>query len=340
MKQQLMTLLMGQIPAIDRGDFLDVPAVKSSPRYSLASLPRPITLGEETVGLDGSSLVFTLRGYAPDILLIKTTVAVENIFDHATFELEKNLYQKAYEIFQGRGGNLSFCEEYSIFAVTDYPGAPEQFLTNAPMIASLLKSEDRLLDDKEIAYTLQSQIKYEKNDLSIIDWDGAFLFDPSSDILEDIELLTLANLQLLRHRILDQQLDDRRTHLAQILQRPARKFVFRNADLQDDIRKTIQTQLESITDLQRIERDIRLIGDWYSARFYDLAAAKFKIEDWRKSIRAKVQSLQDIYSLIIQNFTVSAKHHAEWLQIIFFFILQLGWFILIWLELHQLLEKP
>jgi hypothetical protein len=67
-----------------------------------------------------------------------------------------------------------------------------------------------------------------------------------------------------------------------------------------------------------------------------MATAKFRTDDWRKSIQSKLDSLEDAYSVVIENFTVSAKHQAEWIQIILFFMLQVGWFILIILELYQL----
>jgi hypothetical protein len=98
------------------------------------------------------------------------------------------------------------------------------------------------------------------------------------------------------------------------------------------MKETMEIRMVSISELQRLERDVKLIGDWYSARFYELAAGKFKIEEWRKTIRGKLESLEDAYSVVIENFTVSAKHQAEWIQIILFFILQIGWLVLIVIE--------
>jgi hypothetical protein len=69
------------------------------------------------------------------------------------------------------------------------------------------------------------------------------------------------------------------------------------------------------------------------------AAAKFKIEEWRKTIRSKLESLEDTYSLVIGNFTVSIKHRVEWVQIIAFFILQIGWAILLAIELLHFMRK-
>jgi hypothetical protein len=42
---------------------------------------------------------------------------------------------------------------------------------------------------------------------------------------------------------------------------------------------------------------------------------------------------------VLENFTVSAKHRVEWIQIIAFFFLQIGWFVLIVLELYALWLK-
>ena len=79
-------------------------------------------------------------------------------------------------------------------------------------------------------------------------------------------------------------------------------------------------------------RDIKLIGDWSSARLFELAASKFRLDAWRTSIRGKLESVEDIYSIIVENFSVSTKARAEWIQIIAFFVLQIGWFLLLILE--------
>ncbi|MCX5632493.1 MAG: hypothetical protein NTW93_02275, partial [Phycisphaerae bacterium] len=267
---------------------------------------------------------------------------VENIFNkEGVFALEKQSYDHSYRILQKYGGDLLFSEEYSVFAVTNYQGDPDQFLKHREAIVSLLKSEILDLDPQEVQYTLGSRIKYGNNDLSIIDWDGAFLFDPIGDIEEDLELLTLANLQLLRHRILDHQLDARLARMAELVHNiPVGEMHLRGKDLSQKMKETMEIRMISISELQRLERDIKLIGDWYSARFYELAAAKFKIDDWRKTIRSKLESLEDTYSLVVENFTVSAKHRAEWVQIIAFFILQIGWFVLLVIELLHFIKNP
>ena len=65
------------------------------------------------------------------------------------------------------------------------------------------------MDEEEVQATLSSYLKYGKNDITIVDWDGAFIFDSAGDFESNIELFEIANLQLLKLRILDNDLDER-----------------------------------------------------------------------------------------------------------------------------------
>ena len=340
-KQQLITLLLGKVTQELTGEVFNPTVIKSSPVYYKTAVPRQVIVGQENFTIGGQNVTFHLRGYQPDVLLIQTTIDVEDIFHkEGIFALEKQSYEHSCRILKKYGGDSLFSEEYSVFVVTDYQGDPDQFLKHRDVIVSLLKSEILDLDPQEVQYTLGSRIKYGNNDLSIIDWDGAFLCDPSGDIEEDLELLTLANLQLLRYRVLDHQLDGRLARMAELVHNmPPGGMYLRGRDLAQRMKETMEIRMVSISELQRLERDIKLIGDWYSARFYELAATKFKIDEWRRTIRSKLESLEDTYSLVVENFTVSTKHRAEWVQIILFFILQIGWLLLLVIEFLRFLGK-
>ena len=97
-------------------------------------------------------------------------------------------------------------------------------------------------------------------------------------------------------------------------------------------REVIAIRSRSISEFEAMDRDIKLIGDWYSARLYDLAAKKFKLEAWKQSIKEKLDSLEDVYSIVSENFSISRLQLLELVQIGLFFILQVGWFVLIILE--------
>ncbi|MEK7630310.1 MAG: hypothetical protein AAB432_02945 [Patescibacteria group bacterium] len=336
MKHQLTILLFGEVSKSFRGTLFPTHALKSAPHYFEKTVPHQVMLKEEAVKVGGEKITFLLKGYPPEILLIQTSIPVTNIFHTDIFSLEEKVLEQAYKIFDRMGGKREFSEIYSVFTVSNYTENPEIFTEkHAPIIASLLKSERFELDPKEVEYTLSNQIKYAKNDLAIIDWDGAFLFDPEGDFEPTIELLSIANLQLLRHRILDREIDERIEKMVKMVKTPRKKFSlfkFSNKIINHQLEEILKYRMASISAFQAIEREIKLIGDWYSARLYDLAAKKFKIDEWRKSIKDKLESLEDAYTSLTENFGLSRKDRAEYVQIIAFFVLQIGWLVLIILE--------
>jgi hypothetical protein len=99
-----------------------------------------------------------------------------------------------------------------------------------------------------------------------------------------------------------------------------------------EFKELIKVRSYAVTRFDSIERDIKLIGDWYSARLYDLVTKKFYLNEWRNRLREKMDSLEDIYTIASENLGMSRLQSLELIQIGGFFILQIGWFILIILE--------
>ena len=189
-KQQLITLLLGKVTRELSGEVFEPAIIKSSPVYYKTAVPRQVIVGQEKFSIGGKEVTSHLRGYQPDVLLIQTTIEVEDIFHkESILALEKQSYEHSYRILKEYGGDTLFSEEYSIFAVSNYSGDPDQFLKHKNVIVSLLKSEALNLDPQETEYTLGSKIKYGNNDMATIDWDGAFLFDPKGDIEEELPSL-------------------------------------------------------------------------------------------------------------------------------------------------------
>lgn len=339
MKAKLISFVVAETPKLKKGgEEIWTKPVQSAPQYYERVMPKQFLLGEENIEVRGKNTRFLVKSYIPDILLVETTVEVEDIFSEETFKLREALIDACHKIAAARGGKFDLSEEYTVAVVYDYKGDPEQFLDKKADIAAFLKSEKLPLDEKEIEYTLASQIKYGQHDLVIVDWDGAFVFDTTGDIDDVIDLFQIANLQLLRYRSLDFDLDNRLRRASRLAYRPESKiFVWSQKEMAQNFREIIKVRARSIAEFGALEREIKLIGDWYSARLYDLISKKFKLDDWRKGIQYKLESLEDVYNIIVENFSVTRHQLLELIQIILFFILQAGWFILIILELGKFL---
>lgn len=312
---------------------LQVPQSESAPHYFGASVPKQTRLDREEYSIAGKTVTFEIKAYLPDILLVEGQLEVENIFSEEAFALREQLIKQCHEITKRRGGKFELSEEYSVAVVDGYVGDPEQFFTHADRIAGFLKSERLPLDEKEVAYTLSAQMKYAKDDLVIVDWDGAFIFDPNGEYESIVELMQIANLQLLRYRILDSDLDRRLQKVGKFIQsRVGKMTVFRSRELSQAFRGVIALRSRSVAEFEAIDREIKLIGDWYSARLYDFVGKKFKLDTWKADIKEKLDSLEDVYSIVAENFSVTRHQLLELIQIILFFVLQVGWFVLIIME--------
>ena len=74
-------------------------------------------------------------------------------------------------------------EDYFVFHVRDIAGNPtaaELLATQGGRIAQIVRGENVPLSDGEQQEIMQSKISYYPNDLAVISWNGAFLYDTSS----------------------------------------------------------------------------------------------------------------------------------------------------------------
>ncbi|MEK7566851.1 MAG: hypothetical protein AAB527_01835 [Patescibacteria group bacterium] len=345
MNYKLICFLLAEAPRPKRGagEEVKAPSAKHAPHYFEASVPRQSIISQEKISVGKNDGTLFLKMYRPDIMLAEARFELDNLFSHKTIEFKEEVAAKLYEILKKKNGKdiERFSEEYSVYAVSGYQGDPEQFLAEKSIIASLLKSEKIALDPLEIDYTLSSFLKYAKNDMVIVDWDGAIIFDPSGDIESTIELLQLANFQLLSYRLLDKELDSRLHRITKlILESPDRaRFLFGAGEINQAIKSVVLIRSSSISEFQTLEKEIKLIGDWYSARLFDLVAKKFKIEDWRRTIKDKLEALEDVYIVASERFTNSWARRGKILESIGWSILIIGWIILLFFDFYNFFIK-
>lgn len=313
-----------------------LPPTKSAPHYFEKTVPGQMILKQEQANIDGLAVDFLAKIYYPDAVLIEGSFEVENIFSGDILFLKDKIQAACFKFAKKNGAKEDgLFEEYAVYQISGYEGHPEIFLElNGKKIVNLLKSEKLELDDKEIEHSLSFQLKYAKDDLVVVSWDGAFIFDPNGEFEENIELLELANYQLLRYRILDRDLDNRLQKISRLIEKGAKKwFIFKAGEATQAYREIIKARSQSVSEFNALDREIKLIGEWYSARLYDLTTKRFRLDDWRVMVKDKLESLEDVYSIIFENFSLSRRRLFDIIQLTGWFILMIGWFVLLFLEL-------
>lgn len=328
---RIVTFLIGRTDCdLTAPGVMDIKVLKSSPGYPDV-IPKHKVIKLERRMVSEEEVVFLVKAYPPHIVVVEASLDRDDMLASDALEIKRALITECRKVLAEFGCNKEFDEEYSVYCISDYSGDPEVYLSvSGDRVAALLKNEDQPLDDVEVSATLSSSLKYGKNDITIVDWDGAFIFDSTGDFKGDIELFEIANLQLLRYRMLDNELDRRLERTLSLLKSSGDIPFFKSREVRKVLRDIIEIRTQSILESEVVEHNIKLIGDWYSARLYSLIARKFHLDTWSTDIKEKLDTLEDVYTMAAENFSLSYRATIE-------FVILAGWFILLLLYIGEFL---
>lgn len=331
----LVIFLIGQTDRnLETTAVVESRTMRSSPNYPDV-IPKQKIIKVFNAVVDNRKADFLVKAYLPDIVIAEASVAITSLLSESILDFKRLLFAECRTTLSGYGCNPYFDEEYTVYCISGYTGDPEEFVSlHGERMSILLKNERTALDEEEVTSTLKSSLKYSKDDLTIVDWDGAFLFDPKGDFSGNIELFEIANLQLLRSRILNDDLDMRLKKTVDLLRKKPERIILRSKAIRGILKEIIKIRTESILESEAIEHNIKLIGDWYSAKLYNLISKKFHLDSWKNNIDQKLDVLEDVYSMASENLSISLSTTLEFILIGGWFVLLLGWFALFFLDLY------
>jgi hypothetical protein len=221
-------------------------------------------------------------------------------------------------------------EDYFIFHVREMAGSPsasELLSRHGQEVAQIVRGETAQLSEGERSEILQGRISYYPNDLAVIGWNGAFVYDSATGGETAIQLLEYANSQLLEFRHYDELLTRELTGVYAFLEKGtgirARWRLARAAS-------RLHTLLLDVMELtERVDNAIKFLSDMFSARLYRLAANKVGVPDYKNLVNQKLQTAEELYRFMVDQFHQGRAFALELLVVI----------ILI-LEFFALFHKP
>lgn len=212
-------------------------------------------------------------------------------------------------------------EDYAIVQVNDTEPASTalSLITgHGAHIAQIVRGESSKLSAAEQADVIQARMSYYPNDLIVIGWTAAFLFDTVEGAASTIDLLRYANTQLLNFRHYDEVLT---RVLAGVYDRLEVKRGFfsrwklaREAESLNRIRLDIQELTE------RMDTSIKFLSDMFSARLYKLAAAKIGVPDYRLLVDEKLRTADSLYHSMVDQFNHGRAFAMELMIVIILII--------------------
>jgi hypothetical protein len=186
-------------------------------------------------------------------------------------------------------------EDYFVFEVgefVDHISAAELLGPYASSLASLVLCEERRLTGLEQDETLRVNFSYYEDDLAVVQWDTAFVYDRSEGAAAIEDILEFANTQLAELRTYDALLDAELETIYAIDPKDKR-FGRREAQAAADRLRFISVDVQQLTD--HANNALKIIGDAFYARLYRGAAGRLGLKDWQKQIDAKLKSVGDLY---------------------------------------------
>jgi hypothetical protein len=210
-------------------------------------------------------------------------------------------------------------EDYFIFFMREIKGNPtaaQLMSACGQQIAQVVRGENAVLSDDERREVMQSGMSYYPNDLAVLGWNAAFVYDSAAGSETTMQLLEYANTQLLEFRHYDDLLT---RELARVY-----KSLGKNTALIGRWRlpreaSRLQTFFLDVTELtERVDNAIKFLSDMFSARLYRLAATKVGVPDYKSLVQEKLRTAEELYRYLIDEFHQS---RTFWLEILVVLIL-------------------
>ena len=212
-------------------------------------------------------------------------------------------------------------EDYFIFFMREIQGSPPaaQLLGSCrQQIAQVVRGENAPLSDDELREILQSAMSYYPNDLAVLGWNAAFVYDSAAGSETALQLLEYANSQLLEFRHYDDLLT---RELAVVYDSLERKPTLLNSWRLPGEASRLQTVLLDVTELtERADNAIKFLSDMFSARLYRLAASKIGVPDYKSLAQQKLRTAEDLYRFLIDQFHQSRTFVLESLVVVILLI--------------------
>ena len=218
-------------------------------------------------------------------------------------------------------------EDYFIFHVRDIEGAPSAnalLAANGDQISQVVRGEMQPLSDGERQEILQSRISYYPNDLAVIGWNAAFIYDDPAGAETAIQLLQYANSQLLEFRHYDELLTKELENVYDFLETGGTGWWSRWSTAR--AASKLHTVLLDVNELtERADNAIKFLSDMFSARLYKLAASKVGVPDYKDLVKEKLQTAEDLYRFMVDQFNQSRAFVLE-LMVVVILIIELVYF--------------
>lgn len=178
-------------------------------------------------------------------------------------------------------------------------------------LVPLLSGERRRLSDGARQDLLRQRFSYYADDLVVLTWDRAFIYEPGGDS-DVIDVLEVANAQLLEMRYYDELLDAELPKMYDLVAAERGKLAPLAARRFANLARRFQTLVAEVTELtERVDNALQVTEDVYLARIYSAALDLFRVSTVSAAVDRKLAIIRDTYSALYDEASSSRSELLE-----------------------------
>lgn len=294
-------------------------------------------ISAEAVQLEGVHISLQPQIYEETIYAVDCRFPMPDYVDTRAIELVNRIKARLTEMLVPEMVRpTEMWEEYTILLLESIEQPPDEFVSqNGRILARLLRAQSDLFTREEEQSILSSRLHYSEQDLIVVDWSGGLMISPEEDYQSELEVLKIGVYQLLRYRMLDKRIDEHLQFIRVLFdkqngRRRDRDWFGRHA--RQTLKQIINERLTLLLDFERVDQDLLMIGDWYTAQLYRMIIDEFYLDEWKHNVKSKLENLASIVQAVRDNFTISWSYFLDIVQLVGWIILLIGYFVLFYFD--------
>ena len=178
-------------------------------------------------------------------------------------------------------------------------------------LVPLLSGEHRPLSEGARRDLLRHQYSYYTDDLVVLTWDRAFIYEPRGDA-DVIDVLEVANAQLLEMRYYDELLDAELPRMYDLVEATRRRLALPGARRFADLARRLYTMVAEVTELtEKVDNALQVTEDVYLARIYAAALELYRVPTVSAAVDRKLSIIRDTYTALYDEAHASRSEVLE-----------------------------
>lgn len=179
-------------------------------------------------------------------------------------------------------------------------------------LAVLLSGETRSLSAQAAAALTEQTYSYFEDDLVVLTWDRAFVYEPRCDS-DVIDIIEVANAQLLEMRYYDELLDDELADMYNLVANARGGLSLLASRRAARLARKLYGLVAEVTELtERVENSLQVTEDVYLARIYGAALELFRVPRLSAAVDRKLAIIRDTYTALYDE---ASSRRAELLEL-------------------------